>query len=134
MGLLSRSKTKSQLSTTEHAMMPALANLEPERLWKHFDKLAAIPRASTKEAAAREYVRSVAAKLGLESAQDHVGNLLIRKPARPGREGAPMTLLQGHLDMVCEKNEGTVHDFAADPSSRKRWRLAEGGWYDPGRR
>jgi dipeptidase D len=96
-------------------MMPALANLEPERLWKHFDKLAAIPRASTKEAAAREYVRSVAARLGLESAQDHVGNLLIRKPARPGREGAPMTLLQGHLDMVCEKNEGTVHDFAADP-------------------
>jgi dipeptidase D len=110
-------------------MMPALANLEPERLWKHFDKLAAIPRASTKEAAAREYVRSVAAKLGLESAQDHVGNLLIRKPARPGREGAPMTLLQGHLDMVCEKNEGTVHDFAADPIKVVRdgdWLKADG--------
>ena len=96
-------------------MMPALANLKPERLWKHFDKLAAIPRASTKEAAAREYVRSVAAKLGLECIQDQAGNLIIRKPARPGREGATMTLLQGHLDMVCEKNEGTVHDFDVDP-------------------
>jgi dipeptidase D len=96
-------------------MMPALANLEPARVWKHFDRLAAIPRASTKEAAAREYVRSVAANLGLESNQDHVGNLVVRKPARPGRERAAMTLLQGHLDMVCEKNEGTVHDFAVDP-------------------
>ena len=115
MELLSRSKTKSHLSTTEHAMIPALANLEPARVWKHFDRLAAIPRASTKEAAAREYVRSVAANLGLESNQDHVGNLVVRKPARPGREGAAMTLLQGHLDMVCEKNEGTVHDFAVDP-------------------
>ncbi|HKM79572.1 MAG TPA: aminoacyl-histidine dipeptidase [Candidatus Acidoferrum sp.] len=110
-------------------MMPALANLEPARLWKHFDKLAAIPRASTKEAAAREYVRSVAAKLGLECAQDHVGNLLIRKPARPGREAVPMTLLQGHLDMVCEKNEGTLHNFDADPIKVVRdgdWLKADG--------
>ena len=110
-------------------MMPALANLEPERLWKHFDKLAAIPRASTKEAAAREYVRSVATKLGLQPAQDHVGNLVVCKPARPGREGAPMTLLQGHLDMVCEKNEGTLHNFDADPIKVVRdgdWLKADG--------
>ena len=110
-------------------MMPALANLQPERLWKHFDKLAAIPRASTKEAAAREYVRSVAAKLGLESKQDPAGNLVVRKPARPGREGAPMTLLQGHLDMVCEKNEGTPHNFDADPIKVVRdgdWLKADG--------
>jgi len=110
-------------------MMPALTNLEPERVWKHFDRLAAIPRASTKEAAAREYVRSVATKLGLESVQDHVGNLVIRKPAQPGREGASMTLLQVHLDMVCEKNEGTVHDFDADPIRVVRdgdWLKADG--------
>ena len=110
-------------------MMPALTNLEPERLWKHFDRLAAIPRGSTKEAAAREYVRGVAAKLGLETTQDHVGNLVIRKPARPGREGAPMTLLQGHLDMVCEKNEGTLHDFDKDPIKVVRdgdWLKADG--------
>ena len=90
-------------------MIPALANLQPEPLWKHFDRLAAIPRASTKEAAARDYVWVLATKLGLESVQDDAGNLVVRKPARPGREGAPMALLQGHLDMVCEKNEATVH-------------------------
>jgi len=110
-------------------MIPALANLEPKPVWKHFDRLAAIPRASTKEAAAREYVRALATKLGLESVQDNAGNLVIRKPARPGREGAPMALLQGHLDMVCEKNEGTVHDFDVDPIKVVRdgdWLKADG--------
>ncbi len=110
-------------------MMPALANLEPERVWKYFDKIAAIPRGSTKEAVVREFVRSVAAKLGLESKQDHVGNLVVRKPAHKGRENAPITLLQGHLDMVCEKNEGTLHDFDADPIKVVRdgdWLKADG--------
>jgi dipeptidase D len=110
-------------------MIPALTNLQPEPVWKHFDKLAAIPRASTKEAAAREYVRTVATKLGLESVQDKVGNLVVRKPARPGREAAPMALLQGHLDMVCEKNEGTVHNFDVDPIKIIRvgeWLKADG--------
>jgi dipeptidase D len=77
--------------------------------------LAAIPRASGKEAAARDYVLAQAKRLGLESVQDAVGNTVIRKPARPGRESAPMALLQGHLDMVCEKNEGTSHNFDTDP-------------------
>jgi dipeptidase D len=110
-------------------MIPALANLQPEPIWKHFDRLAAIPRASTKEAAARDYVLSLVAKLRLESVQDADGNLVIRKPARPGREGAPMALLQGHLDMVCEKNEGTVHDFDIDPIKVVRdgdWLKADG--------
>ena len=96
-------------------MMPALTGLEPQRLWKHFEKLASIPRASTKEAAARDYVHGVAKNAGLESLQDSAGNLIVRKPARPGRESAPITLLQGHLDMVCEKNETTVHNFDKDP-------------------
>lgn len=95
-------------------MQSALIGLEPKELWKHFDALAAIPRASTKEAAARKYVLDVAAKHGLEFTQDAVGNLVVRKPARKGRENAPMTLLQGHLDMVCEKNEGTVFNFDTD--------------------
>ncbi|MGA2359478.1 MAG: aminoacyl-histidine dipeptidase [Terriglobales bacterium] len=110
-------------------MIPALANLQPEPIWKHFDRLAAIPRASTKEAAARDYVWVLATKLGLESVQDDAGNLVVRKPARPGREGAPMALLQGHLDMVCEKNEGTVHNFDADPIKAVRdgdWLKADG--------
>jgi dipeptidase D len=110
-------------------MIPALANLQPEALWKHFDRLSAIPRASTKEAAARAYVQSLVTKLGLESVLDDVGNLVVRKPARTGREGAPMALLQGHLDMVCEKNEGTVHDFDSDPIKVVRdgdWLKADG--------
>ena len=84
-------------------MIPALAELEPKPIWKHFDALAAIPRASTKEAAARQYVLAQAARLGLEVVQDKAGNIVVRKPAHKGREGATKALLQGHLDMVCEK-------------------------------
>ena len=110
-------------------MTPALAQLEPKELWKHFAALASIPRASTKEAKAREYVLSVAAAAGLKADHDSVGNTVIRKPARPGREQAPMALLQGHLDMVCEKNEGTPHNFDTDPIKVKRdgdWLTADG--------
>ena len=110
-------------------MTPALAQLEPKELWKHFAALAQIPRASTKEAAARDYVISVASKHGLKAEHDHAGNTVIRKPARPGREKAPMALLQGHLDMVCEKNEGTPHNFDTDPIRVKRdgeWLKADG--------
>jgi len=110
-------------------MTPALAQLEPKEVWKHFAALAAIPRASTKEAAARDYVLSVAKAAGLQAEHDAVGNTVIRKPARPGREQAPMALLQGHLDMVCEKNEGTPHNFDTDPIQVRRdgdWLKAEG--------
>src|SRR6204780_3358896 len=108
---------------------PALAEIEPKPIWKHFAELTRIPRPSTKEAAAREYVLSVAKKHGLEAVHDKVGNTVIRKPARPGRESAPMALLQGHLDMVCEKNEGTPHNFDTDPIKVRRegdWLKAEG--------
>src|SRR5208283_5528752 len=95
----------------------------------HFGALAAIPRPSTKEAAARSYVLGVAARCGLEAVHDNVGNTVVRKPAHAGREAAPMALLQGHLDMVCEKNEGTPHDFDTDPIRIRRegdWLKAEG--------
>src|SRR5512142_2366199 len=103
--------------------------LEPKALWKHFAALAAIPRASEKEAAAREYVLGEAKRLGLEAVVDAAGNVIVRKPARPGREGAPMAVLQGHLDMVCEKNEGTPHNFDTDPIHIVRkgdWLTADG--------
>jgi len=95
-------------------MQSALQGLKPEAIWKHFDALAAIPRASTKEAAARNYVLGEAKRLGLSSVVDKAGNVVVRKPARPGREGAVPALLQGHLDMVCEKNEGTPFNFDKD--------------------
>jgi dipeptidase D len=110
-------------------MNTALDNLEPKPLWRHFAALSAIPRASEKEAAAREYVLAQAARLGLEATQDAAGNLVVRKPARPGREGAVGAILQGHLDMVCEKNEGTVHNFDTDPIRFVRdgdWLKADG--------
>jgi len=97
------------------SMNTALENLKPRLLWKHFEAISAIPRASQHEAAALNYVLAEAARLGFESVVDKAGNVVIRKPARPGREGAVMAALQGHLDMVCEKNEGTAHDFSRDP-------------------
>ena len=96
-------------------MSTAIDQLEPQAVWKHFAALSAIPRASEKEAAAREYVLGVARRHGLEPVRDEAGNTVIRKPARPGREKAVSAALQGHLDMVCEKNEGTPHNFDTDP-------------------
>jgi len=110
-------------------MASAILDLEPKEVWKHFEALTKIPRASTKEAAAREYVLAEAKRLGLEAIHDNAGNTVIRKPAHPGRERAPMALLQGHLDMVCEKNEGTAHNFDTDPIKVMRdgdWLKAEG--------
>jgi dipeptidase D len=110
-------------------MKPVLENLRPESLWRHFEALSAIPRASEKEARARSYVLAQAARLGLESIADGVGNIVVRKPARPGREAAVPAVLQGHLDMVCEKNEGTAHNFDTDPIRLFRdgdWLRADG--------
>src|ERR1035438_6714933 len=110
-------------------MKTVMENVEPQSLWRHFEALSAIPRASEKEAEARSYVLAQAARLGLESTTDRVGNMVVRKPARPGREGAVPAVLQGHLDMVCEKNEGTVHDFDTDPIRLVRdgdWLKADG--------
>jgi dipeptidase D len=105
-------------------MSSAFEGLEPKVLWKHFAVLAATPRASTKEAAARAYVLEQSKKLGLEAVQDDAGNVVVRKPATAGREKATSALLQGHLDMVCEKNEGTPHNFDTDPIDV--WR--DGDW------
>lgn len=110
-------------------MSSALAGLEPQEIWKHFEALAAIPRASTKEAAARDHIIKLAGGLGLESIVDEAGNVVVRKPAHPGRESAPVTALQGHLDMVCEKNEGTDFNFDTDGIRivrKEDWLYADG--------
>jgi dipeptidase D len=94
----------------ERAMVPAFANLQPQAVWKHFDRLAAIPRASTKEAEAREYVLALASKHRFESVQADVGNLVVRKPARPGREAAPMALLQGQSCILAVSEDLPEYD------------------------
>ncbi len=104
--------------------MSVLSDLEPKAVWKHFDELRKIPRGSGNEARARDYVIQLADRLGLEKYQDAVGNLVVRKPARLGREKAIPALLQGHLDMVCEKNESKAHDFEKDPIELVR----DGDW------
>ncbi|RPJ58048.1 MAG: aminoacyl-histidine dipeptidase [Acidobacteria bacterium] len=96
-------------------MSDALKGLQPPSVWKYFGEIARIPRCSKSEEQIARYVVETAQKLGLEAKQDSAGNVLVRKPASPGREGVKTVVLQGHLDMVCEKNAGTVHDFTKDP-------------------
>lgn len=96
-------------------MSHALSGLEPKPLWDHFAALAAIPRGSKDEAAATAHVVAFATRLGLPVKVDAVGNVLVTKPGTKGLEDRPPLVLQGHLDMVCEKNSGTVHDFTKDP-------------------
>ncbi len=101
-------------------MSSAIEGLEPKRLWEYFAELSEIPRGSKHEAKAAAYVFGVAKNLGLEVEQDKVGNVVVRKPASPGLENAPMIALQGHIDMVCEKNKEVKHDFMKDPINLKR--------------
>ncbi len=96
-------------------METLLAAPETKSLWNYFLELSKIPRGSKNEAAAADWVAEQGRKLGCEVHRDAVGNVLIRKPASPGKEGRPGTCLQAHVDMVCEKNEDTQHDFLKDP-------------------
>lgn len=95
--------------------MTKLTQLKPELVWKHFDQLCKYPRPSKKEQKVVEYVLGVIKNLGLEYEQDSFGNILVRKPATPGFENRKTVCLQGHLDMVCEKNSDVQHDFDNDP-------------------
>jgi dipeptidase D len=92
-----------------------LETLEPKPFWSYFLELSKIPRGSKNEAAAAAWVADQAKALGCEVARDEVGNVIIRKPATAGKEGRPTLCLQAHVDMVCEQNEGTNHDFTKDP-------------------
>ncbi len=96
-------------------MASSINELNPRLLWKHFAKILTIPHCSGNEKPLGDYVLSVAASLGLPAKRDKVGNVLVSKPATPGREAAVGAILQGHLDMVCEKDSNKVHDFCKDP-------------------
>ena len=96
-------------------MSNAIAGLEPQLVWKYFAEIAQIPRCSKHEERMTRYVLDTARRLGLVAKTDKVGNVAVKKPASPGKERAKRIALQGHLDMVCEKNKDKTHDFSRDP-------------------
>ena len=95
-------------------MSSPLESLEPKLLWQHFDTIRSTPRPSKHEEKIVEAVKAWAADRGFEVLQDAAGSLTIKVPATPGHEGAPIVVLQGHLDMVCEKNSDVEHDFMTE--------------------
>ena len=96
-------------------MKNVLAGLQPQLVFKYFEEISQIPRGSGNEKEISDYLRKFGEDLGLETIQDEALNIIIRKPATKGYENAPGVVLQGHMDMVCEKNKGTNHDFTKDP-------------------
>jgi dipeptidase D len=94
--------------------MTFVAELEPTALWRHFDTILTIPRASKDEERMRAHVVAAAESHGLQHQVDDAGNVVVRKPATPGHEGATVTILQSHLDMVQEKNSDVEFDFTTD--------------------
>ncbi|MGQ9801568.1 MAG: aminoacyl-histidine dipeptidase [Candidatus Saccharicenans sp.] len=92
-----------------------LTSLKPEKLWKHFSQILTIPHGSGNEKALAAHILNLARSWGLEGRQDKVGNVVVRKPASPGKENSTGVVLQAHLDMVCEKNSDVSHDFFKDP-------------------
>jgi len=101
-------------------MDEALIGLKPEVVWKYFDEIRKIPRCSKQEDKIVEYVKNTGEQLGLETKIDEAQNVLIRIPASSGYEDHPSVCLQGHLDMVCEKNADVEFDFSCDPIQLKR--------------
>ncbi len=92
-------------------MSQEIRNLEPKVLWNQFANLNAVPRPSKKEDRVIAFMKDFGNQLGLETFEDAIRNVIIRKPATPGMENRKPVVLQGHLDMVHQKNAATVFDF-----------------------
>ena len=92
-----------------------IKDLQPTLLWSVFDEITKVPRPSRHEEKIREYLLDYAKKHNIEAKTDEVGNVVMKKPATPGRENAPTVVLQAHMDMVAEKNSDIDHDFLKDP-------------------
>nr|WP_321450532.1 aminoacyl-histidine dipeptidase [uncultured Carboxylicivirga sp.] len=101
-----------------------IAKLAPVGLWESFYKLTQIPRPSKNEGKAIDFIEKFGKSLGLETVRDEVGNVIIRKPATPGMENRKGVILQGHIDMVPQKNSDKQHDFVTDPIET----YIEDGW------
>ncbi len=110
-------------------MSNAFEGLEPRVVWKNFAALTQVPRPSGHEAQAREFMIGWAKEHAFDTEVDGVGNLLVRVPGAAGKENAPTLVLQGHLDMVGEKNNDVTFDFLTEPLNIVRdgdWLKAQG--------
>lgn len=90
-------------------------SLQPQNLWKYFSQITKIPRPSKKEEQIAAFLRCFAEEYKLQLITDSAGNLLITKPSTKNYENHPTVILQAHIDMVCEKNADSDHDFEKDP-------------------
>ena len=94
--------------------MSVLDNLQPERVFHYFEEITKIPHGSGNTREISDYLVSFAKEHGLRYIQDESNNVILFKPAAKGYENAPTVMLQGHMDMVCEKEPGSSHDFTRD--------------------
>ena len=92
-----------------------IRQLEPKALWQNFYSLTQVPRPSHKKEEIGAFLVNFGKSLGLETQQDEIGNVLVRKPATPGMENRKAVILQAHMDMVPQKNSSVPHDFQKDP-------------------
>jgi dipeptidase D len=92
-----------------------LNQLQPKEIWAHFEDICQVPRPSKKEDKIIEFLIAFGKKHNLETKRDEIGNILIKKAATPGKENLKTVVLQSHMDMVCEKNNETEHNFDTDP-------------------
>lgn len=95
--------------------MRKLVGIKPERVFYHFEEISKIPRESYHEKAISDYLVEFGKKLNLETYQDKYYNVVLRRKATPGYENASGIVIQGHMDMVCEKESDSSHDFRKDP-------------------
>lgn len=94
--------------------MRILQDINPKEVFYYFEEISKIPRGSGNEKEISDYLVAFGKELGLETIQDSALNVIIKKSATVGYENAPVVIIQGHMDMVCEKNNDTVHDFEKD--------------------
>ena len=103
--------------------------LEPGRLWYYFEEISGIPRASGDERGILDYLLRFAREGGIEHREDGAGNIVMHRPVGEKYAGLPAVVIQSHVDMVCEKNASSTHDFDSDPILLKRdgdWIRADG--------
>nr|WP_296006974.1 aminoacyl-histidine dipeptidase [uncultured Blautia sp.] len=99
--------------------MRVLENLQPKRVFYYFEEITKIPHGSGNTKEISDYLVNFAKEHQLRWIQDESNNVIIFKPASKGYENAPVVMLQGHMDMVCEKTADSAHDFTKDPLTLK---------------